>query len=105
MLFRIEREVEKKEQERELFKVRSESLERDLAVSATNLAAQTELLSVFREELRTIVRQFDEPVTALKRIKDKLKELPCESVDWVKLDKEFASYYGAMGARGLSFRK
>ena len=36
---------------------------------------------------------------ALKKIKEKLKELPCESVDWVKFEKEFTSVHPEFRAK------
>ena len=67
--------------------------EQELANSAIHLATQTEMLGNFRNEMRQIVREMNEPISALKKIKEKLKELPCESVDWSKFEKEFTAVH------------
>jgi tetratricopeptide (TPR) repeat protein len=85
--------TERERHQTEMEKIRSGQLERELSLKASAFAAQTELLSQFREELRKIRRDIRDPINALKAIDEKLKDLPCESVDWVKFEKEFAAVH------------
>ena len=39
------------------------------------------------------MREVDEPIATLRKIKEKLKDLPCESIDWLKFEKEFAAVH------------
>ena len=84
---------ERERHEKEIAEMRASQLEKELANSAMHLAAQTELLGNFRNELRHIVREIEEPIEAMKKIKEKLKELPCESIDWAKFEAEFLSVH------------
>jgi tetratricopeptide (TPR) repeat protein len=90
---------EEHEKEMRLQKRVVEINEQQLANSAIHLATQTEMLGNFRNEMRQIVREIGEPIAALKKIKEKLKELPCESVDWVKFEKEFTSVHPEFRAK------
>jgi DNA-binding CsgD family transcriptional regulator len=58
-----------------------------------HLARQTELLGRFRNDLRAIMQQTTDPLSIVKQFKEKLKELPCEAIDWSKFDAEFRSTY------------
>ena len=64
-----------------------------LASQAMQLARQTEMLGKFRNELRVILREASKAETAVIAIKEKLKELPCESIDWTKFEAEFQQSY------------
>ncbi len=92
-LLRIEHEVERREKEKEDYRMRSNELEKDLATSTLTLLAQTELLSNFRDSLREIVRRIPPTEPAIRELKEKLKELPCTSVDWVKFEAQFLSVH------------
>jgi len=85
--------AELSEHETEVQQLRAEQSEKELATQAVHTAAQTDLLDRFRNDLRQIVREIDEPLNALKKIKEKLKELPCESVDWPKFEAQFATVH------------
>ncbi len=84
---------------------RSESIlrlkERDLANTASSLAAQTELLGNFRADLRKIVLRPDryEPEDIIKQVRAKLKELPCEMIDFSKFEGQFATVHPEFRAR------
>ena len=91
--FRFRGMIEKQEEEKQLLEMKARSAEEALANKATHLAAQTELVSRFRTELRQIRRELQDPVHALKAIDEKLKELPCESVDWIKFEKDFLNVH------------
>ncbi len=73
----------------EVQKLRVERMEHEISSQAIHLAAQTELVDKFRNDLRQIVREIDEPIAALKKIKEKLKELPCQQIDWPKFEVQF----------------
>jgi tetratricopeptide (TPR) repeat protein len=84
---------------------RSESIlrlkERDLANTASSLAAQTELLGNFRADLRKIVLRPDryEPEDIIRQVKAKLKELPCEMIDFSKFEGQFATVHPEFRAK------
>ena len=79
--------------------MKNEKLEGELANKALLLASQSELLGNFRNELRQIVRDISEPIEALKKIKEKLKTLPCEEIDWLKFEAQFASVHPEFKAK------
>jgi tetratricopeptide (TPR) repeat protein/DNA-binding CsgD family transcriptional regulator len=85
--------IAEKEHERQLEKLRNDKLEAELANNALLLASQSELLGNFRNDLRQIVRDITEPIDALKKIKEKLKALPCEQIDWMKFEAHFISVH------------
>ncbi len=75
--------------------------ERDLANTASSLAAQTELLGNFRADLRKIVLRPDryEPEDILRQVKAKLKELPREMIDFSKFEGQFATVHPEFRAK------
>jgi tetratricopeptide (TPR) repeat protein len=82
--------VEKlRQQENELHQLQIRSIQEKMQSQASLLVAQTDLLDKFRNDLRVIVRESDEPVAALKQIKEKLKQLPCSQIDWTKFESQF----------------
>lgn len=85
--------IAEKVKEREMEKMKREQIEKELATASVHLAMQTELLGNFRNRLREIVRKIDEPLEALKKIKEELKTLPCEQIDWIKFEKQFTDVH------------
>jgi tetratricopeptide (TPR) repeat protein len=77
----------------EVQKLRGQQLEHDLANSAIHLASQTDLLDHFRTDLNQIFREIDEPIAALQRIREKLKELPHQQIDWTKFEAQFSEVH------------
>ncbi len=75
--------------------------ERELANTASSLAAQTELLGDFRADLRKIVLRPDkyEPEEIIKQVRAKLKELPCEMIDFGKFEAQFATVHPEFRAK------
>src|SRR6185295_13851353 len=61
----------------------------ELASTAMHLAKQTEMLGRFRNDLRGIMRESSDLKSIVNGFKDKLKELPCEAIDWSKFEREF----------------
>ena len=76
-----------------ILQLKATQVERELAVTASQLAAQTDLLGRFRNDLREIVRETRASDEALNKIKEKLKALPCEQIDWGKFEAQFASVH------------
>lgn len=95
LLMRVERE----EHQKEIEQIKREQFEKELAGTTVHLAMQTELLATFRNDLRHIVHHIDEPITALKKIKEKLKTLPCEQIDWMKFEKQFIEVHPEFKAK------
>jgi tetratricopeptide (TPR) repeat protein len=77
----------------QLLEVQLDHQRAELASQAMNLAKQTELLGDFRNDLRAIMREGGDPLLAVRQIKEKLKELPTEAIDWTKFDAEFRATY------------
>ena len=84
------------EHQREIYRLRAEDLEKDvrrreqeLASQAMQLARQTEMLGKFRNELRAILRDGGRAEAAITAIREKLKNLPCEAIDWTKFEAQF----------------
>jgi tetratricopeptide (TPR) repeat protein/DNA-binding CsgD family transcriptional regulator len=73
----------------QLLEVQLEHKQTELSSQALHLAKQTEMLSRFRNELREIVRRTNDAEKAIKAVKEKLKELPCATIDWEKFDEDF----------------
>ena len=73
----------------ELHRLRAEQSEKELSNSTLQLVAQTELLSELRDGILGIARRFPLPDGAAKELRERLKVLPCKSVDWKKFDTQF----------------
>ena len=97
-----------KERDLELARTKAEKAEqallfkeRELANAATSLAAQTELLGNFRQDLRKIVMRPDKinSEEIVKQVRNKLKELPCEQIDFSKFEGQFATVHPEFRAK------
>ncbi len=55
------------------------------------------MLARFRDDLRRVVREVGEPLNALQKVKEKLKELPCEQIDWTKFEAKFTGAHPEFG--------
>ena len=64
-------------------------LERELANTTLQLLTQTELLAEFREGILNVVRKAPPTEPIVKDLKEKLKVLPCKSIDWDKFEAQF----------------
>lgn len=85
----------------ELLEERLSRQQQELAMTAMSLARQTDLLARFRNELRAIVRSSTSGDPTMRAVWEKLKELPCESIDWTRFEAEFKQTYPEFGARLL----
>jgi tetratricopeptide (TPR) repeat protein len=93
-------EQAQEQSEREALELRAQLLEAhldrqraELAAQAMSLARQTEMLGTFRNDLRAIMRDGGDPLATVKQIRERLKALPCEAIDWTKFDAEFRQTY------------
>jgi len=100
--FNIRAAIADKERDAELQRLKAERSEqelrlkeRELANTASSLAAQTELLGNFRTDLRKIVLKPDSygPEDIVKKVREKLKDLPCEMIDFAKFEAQFATVH------------
>jgi tetratricopeptide (TPR) repeat protein len=98
-LLRIEHEVERREKENELLRLKGEKLEQELSNQTLSLISQAELLSNFRDEIRGIVRKIPPTEPAVRELKEKLKALPCKSIDWEKFEIQFRIAHPDFGHR------
>lgn len=90
---RIRMERERLETERH--KSRAEQLEQDLTSKALQLAAQAELIGNVRSDLQEAMREVNIFPSSLKKLQDRLKTLPCKSMDWKKFDTQFKAVHPA----------
>jgi tetratricopeptide (TPR) repeat protein/DNA-binding CsgD family transcriptional regulator len=81
--------TEREKNEKELEKMKREQLERELSNTTLQLLAQTEALSEFRESILAVVRRVPPTDAIAKELKEKLKVLPCKSIDWDKFEAQF----------------
>ncbi len=81
-------ETEQSKRETEVQQLRAEQSEQQLSNSTLHLLAQTELLSDLRSDLIAIVRKFPGDGSA-REIRERVKNLPCQSIDWGKFDTQF----------------
>jgi tetratricopeptide (TPR) repeat protein/DNA-binding CsgD family transcriptional regulator len=93
-------ELAEAQAEREALGLRTQLLEvqldrqrAELASQAMNLARQAEMLGDFRDGLRTIIRDGNDPIHVVKQFNEKLKELPSQEINWTKFDAEFRATY------------
>ena len=91
MMIHVNHELIEKERESELYRLRSEKLQRELMSKSTHLASESEVLSRVRQELVDILSQPSDATTALRSIKNKIQEMPRSAVDWEEYDKHFLS--------------
>ena len=94
-LLNYHRALEQKihDQKTSILTMKASLMESELAQTAAQLIAQAELLGRFRNDMREIVRESrsDDPV--IKKVRDKLKTLPCEQIDWAKFDSQFSTVH------------
>jgi tetratricopeptide (TPR) repeat protein len=87
--FNIQIAIAEKEKERQTEQIRAEHTEQLLANSTLQFVAQNELLSSLRDDLLSVVRRFPMAEEATKILREKLKQLPCQAIDWKKFDEQF----------------
>ncbi|HVK39450.1 MAG TPA: tetratricopeptide repeat protein [Candidatus Kapabacteria bacterium] len=85
----------------ELLEERLTRQQQELAMTALSLARQTDLLARFRNELRAIIASTISNDPTVRAVREKLKELPCESIDWTRFEAEFQQTFPEFRGRLL----
>ncbi len=75
--------------EKALEAMKRKQLESELSNSTLQLIAQTELLDELRTSLSNIIRKLPAGDSIAKELREKLRILPCKSVDWDRFDMQF----------------
>jgi len=83
--------AERSELETGVQQLRAEVAEQQLANYTLHLLAQTELLSDLRADLLQIARKIPPTEPAARELRARVKNLPCQSIDWEKFDTQFAA--------------
>ncbi|MDP4219134.1 MAG: hypothetical protein Q8896_01725 [Bacteroidota bacterium] len=86
-------QIEQRIQAEKIITLKLESREKELSHQAIQLVTQTELLAKFRDELREIVRKYPSTEPGMREVKEKLKDLPCKSIDWEEFEKHFSGLH------------
>ena len=73
--------------------MKAEQMEKELGNATLQLLAQTELLADLRTDLLKIVRKIPPTEPGARELRDRVKRLPCESVDWEKFDRQFKAVH------------
>ncbi len=81
--------TERVKHEKELEKMKREQLERELSNTTLQLLAQTEALAEFREGILAVVRKAPPTEPIARELREKLKVLPCKSIDWDLFETQF----------------
>ncbi|MBS1904222.1 MAG: tetratricopeptide repeat protein [Bacteroidetes bacterium] len=92
-MIRIEHEVQQREKEAELLRLKSEQLERELMEKTGHLVRQAEVLSRFSGDIRRIISETTNPAVGLQKIKEKTRDLSSQSIDWEEYDKTFSAVH------------
>ncbi|HEY6171026.1 MAG TPA: LuxR C-terminal-related transcriptional regulator, partial [Candidatus Kapabacteria bacterium] len=88
-IMRFNHELAEKERESEIYRLRSEKLQRELVSKSTHLASESEILTRFREELKEVLSESTEASVILRKIKEKVIEIPMSAVNWEEFDRHF----------------
>jgi len=83
--------TEREKHGREIEKMKREQLERELTNTTLQLLAQTEQLAEFREGILAVIRKAPPTEAIAKELREKLKVLPCKSIDWDKFEAQFTA--------------
>ena len=73
--------------------MKAEQMERELGNATLQLLAQTELLADLRSDLLKIARKIPPTEPGARELRQRVKNLPCQSVDWEKFDRQFQSVH------------
>jgi tetratricopeptide (TPR) repeat protein/DNA-binding CsgD family transcriptional regulator len=85
--------TQKLEAEKEIQRMKAEQTERELGNTTLQLLAQTELLSDLRSDLLKITRKIPPTEPAARELRERVRNLPCQSVDWDRFDRQFQSVH------------
>ncbi len=81
--------ADREKHEKDIEKMKREQLERELSTMTLQLLAQTEQLAEFREGILAVIRKTPPTEGIAKELREKLKVLPCKSIDWDKFEAQF----------------
>lgn len=88
-MIKVSHELIEKENEKELYRLRSEKLQLELVNKSTHLASESEAVTRIRTEILQILSQPEDATTVLRSIKKKMRELPTSNVNWDEYDEHF----------------
>jgi DNA-binding CsgD family transcriptional regulator len=77
----------------EIQRIKAEQTERELGNTTLQLLAQTELLRDLRTDLLKIARRLPASESAARDLRDRVKRLPCDSVNWERFDAQFKAVH------------
>ena len=83
-----ELQLRRRRAKRKFNELKAEHFERELTTKALAYASQTELIAIFREDLRRIIRKIEARDPAINELIAKLRELP-DGVDWKEFEEQF----------------
>jgi tetratricopeptide (TPR) repeat protein/DNA-binding CsgD family transcriptional regulator len=89
----IEKQRAVEQAQMEIQRMKAEQIEKDLGNATLQLLAQTELLSDLRHDLLKIARKIPPTDPGARELRERVKNLPCQSVDWEKFDRQFRSVH------------
>lgn len=92
-LERLRDEAEAKRLEAERVRRKLDSKQHELADSAIELAKHAESLGRIKNEIEAIARDITSTEPAVRRLREKLRELPGTSSDWTRFDADFQNTY------------
>jgi len=92
-------EKELAQQEKDIQQLRADNLQQQVAMQASAMAAQADLLERFRSQVISVFSDMGEPLLALKKIKEKLHQLPQQEIDFQKIEADFASAHPEFRAK------
>jgi DNA-binding CsgD family transcriptional regulator/tetratricopeptide (TPR) repeat protein len=90
---RLLMKLEREEHEREIQRMKTEQVEKELGNTTLQFLAQTELLRDLRSDLLKMVRKIPPSDPVARELRDRIKNLPCEAVDWEKFDMQFKAVH------------
>jgi tetratricopeptide (TPR) repeat protein/DNA-binding CsgD family transcriptional regulator len=90
---RLLMKLEREQHEKEIQRIKAEQTERELGNATLQLLAQTELLHDLRTDLLKIARKIPPSEPGARELRERVKNLPCQSVDWEKFDRQFKAVH------------
>jgi DNA-binding CsgD family transcriptional regulator len=90
---RLLMKLEREEHEKEIQRMKAEQTERELGNTTLQFLAQTELLADLRNDLLKIAGKIPPTEPGARELRERIKRLPCESVDWEKFDRQFQAVH------------
>ena len=88
-----EMKVNTERSRRELETQRRQHLEDQLALTTTHLSSQVELVSSLRRDLQSLIQRSTDPYKTLADVSNRLRDLPCEEIDWVRFERDFVALH------------